>query len=226
MSINTRNIMRIWHSLINIVDRIEICVPMVSIAQFSSSKNIRCVHTIKNEEHQRCIYQPDNPLTVFFRKADILTCPEKDCKFCQKQKCCDHCRLCVPSCISPPQIQAVPSLLRIQSSQNGICINSISQNAVFLALTFSGKVFPATSCLCAIPIPATKSRQNRIRDIPYTSMLLFPRLLIFSASPGIIKQLIKKYADKTHAAKAQITSLFFFIFSFLLSFYIPKYSLI
>ena len=158
---------------------------MVSIAQFSSSKNIRCVHTIKNEEHQRCIYQPDNPLTVFFRKADILTCPEKDCKFCQ--------------------------------------------NAVFLALTFSGKVFPATSCLCAIPIPATKSRQNRIRDIPYTSMLLFPRLLIFSASPGIIKQLIKKHADKTHAAKAQITSLFFFIFSFLLSFYtfyIPKYSLI
>ena len=97
MSINTRNIMRIWHSLINIVDRIEICVPMVSIAQFSSSKNIRCVHTVKNEEHQRCIYQPDNPLTVFFRKADILTCPEKDCKFCQKQKCCDHCRLCVPS---------------------------------------------------------------------------------------------------------------------------------
>ena len=70
MSINTRNIMRIWHSLINIVDRIEICVPMVSIAQFSSSKNIRCVHTVKNEEHQRCIYQPDNPLTVFFRKAD------------------------------------------------------------------------------------------------------------------------------------------------------------
>ena len=55
MSINTRNIMRIWHSLINIVDRIEICVPMVSIAQFSSSKNIRCVHTVKNEEHQRCI---------------------------------------------------------------------------------------------------------------------------------------------------------------------------
>ncbi len=38
MSINTRNIMRIWHSLINIVDRIEICVPMVSIAQFSSPK--------------------------------------------------------------------------------------------------------------------------------------------------------------------------------------------
>ena len=28
----------------------------------------------------------------------------------------------------------------------------------------------------------------------------------------------KKHADKTHAAKAQITSLFFFIFSFLLSF--------
>ena len=63
------------------------------------------------------------------------------------------------------------------------------------------------------------------KKIPQTPVLIYTMHTEF----WIIKQLIKKHADKTHAAKAQITSLFFFIFSFLLSFYtfyIPKYSLI
>lgn len=90
------------------------------------------------------------------------------------------------------------------------------------------KFFPQLHACVRFPFQLQRADKTGSETFHIQACYCFPDCWFFCQSRNH-KTAHKKHADKTHAAKAQITSLFFFIFSFLLSFYtfyIPKYSLI
>ena len=100
MSVNTGNIVCIRHSLINIIDRIKICMAMIRVTQFSPAKNIRCIHRIQNQYRKNKISQPDDPFSVTSRNRNFLIHPCKYKQFCKKQNNSKYKGLCMPSILS------------------------------------------------------------------------------------------------------------------------------
>ena len=100
MSVNTGNVVCIRHSLINIIDRVEICMAMIGVTLFSPAKNIRCIHRIQNQYRKNKISQPDNPFSIMFRNRDFFIHPCQNEQLCKKQNNAKYKRLCMPSILS------------------------------------------------------------------------------------------------------------------------------
>ena len=100
MSVNTGNVVCIRHSLINIIDRVEICMAMIGVTLFSPAKNIRCIHRVQDQYGKNNISQPDDPFSITSRNGDFCIHPCQNDQFCKKQNDSKYKRMCMPS-ISP-----------------------------------------------------------------------------------------------------------------------------